>query len=213
MTVSSFAMVWDVWIVGVRGGELMRRNKLLISHTDEVYMVGILKANILKKFQTHTKWDSKLVNQVWFGNFKYRANSLLVPKPMASPADKMAQFLKKPWTLFPHNPIICQKTENKKKALPARKANYNQYRANTLLQTEGASLCIFGRRETKAAAYHCSNSQGKHFKQIPRWISSWCNHLLSHFSFSLKESLQHLRKRVHGHKNTKNFYTSIKKRI
>jgi len=41
---------------------------------------------------------------------------------MASPVDKMAQFLKKPWTLFPHNPIICQKTENKKKALPARKS-------------------------------------------------------------------------------------------
>jgi hypothetical protein len=57
----------------------------------------------------------------------------LMPKPMASPVDKMAQFLKKPWTLFPHNPIICQKIENKKKAVPARKGNYNQHRANALL--------------------------------------------------------------------------------
>lgn len=155
-------------------------------------MIEKLKANILKNFQTHTKWDSKLVNQAWFGIFKYRANSLLAPKPMASPVDKMAQFLKKPWTLFPHNPIICQKTENKKKALPARKANYNQYRANTLLQTEGAFLCIFGRRETKEEAYHCSNNQGKHFKQISHWISSWCNHLLSHFLFTALKNLYNL---------------------
>lgn len=55
MIVSSFAMVWDVWIVDVRGEELVRRNKLLISHTDGVYMAEKLKANILKKFQTHTK--------------------------------------------------------------------------------------------------------------------------------------------------------------
>lgn len=36
MTVASFAIVWDVWIVCFGGGELERRDKLLISHTDGV---------------------------------------------------------------------------------------------------------------------------------------------------------------------------------
>lgn len=36
MTVARFAMVWDVWIVCVVGGELQRRDKLLTSHTDGV---------------------------------------------------------------------------------------------------------------------------------------------------------------------------------
>lgn len=90
---------------------------MLISHTDGVaHGRKSKKANILNKFHTHRqKWESKLVNQAWFGIFKCRANSLPVPKPMASPVDKMARFLKKPWTLFPHNSIICQKTENKKR--------------------------------------------------------------------------------------------------
>lgn len=79
---------------------------------------------------------------------------------MASPVDKMAQFLKKPWTLFPHNPIICQKTENKKKAVPARKSKLQPTQSQTLFQTEGAALCVSERGETKEA-YHCSNNQGQ----------------------------------------------------
>lgn len=56
MTAASFAMVWDVWIVCIGGGELERRNKLLISHTDGTqHMVEKVKANILKKFHTHTQ--------------------------------------------------------------------------------------------------------------------------------------------------------------
>lgn len=36
MTVTSFAMVWGVWIVCVGGRKLERRDNLLISHIDGV---------------------------------------------------------------------------------------------------------------------------------------------------------------------------------
>lgn len=62
ITIASFAMVWDVWIVCVGVGELETRNKLLTSHTEGKFlifkgwhMVEKVKASILKKFHTHTQ--------------------------------------------------------------------------------------------------------------------------------------------------------------